>query len=144
VTAVRHHYQACTLDPAGDVGRSVGRDQLIAVADQDQRRAADAGKSWPRVRAAHDRLLLADERLGPDAVGHQAHQPPQVHVVLAVAVNQDGEEEVEYLGEASAAGQRDLGLAPLGLFGGVGASGGVQQRESGHRSGAWRRISKAM
>jgi hypothetical protein len=106
VTAVRHHYQAYTLDPAGDVGRSVGRDQLIAVADQDQRRAADAGKSRPRVRAAHDRLLLA--------------------------------------GEASAAGQRDLCLAPLGLFGGVGASGGVQQRESGHGSGAWRRISKAM
>jgi hypothetical protein len=140
VTAVRHHYQACTLDPAGDFGRSVGRDQLIAVADQDQRRAADAGKSRPRVGAAHERLLRADERLGPDVVGHQAHQPSQDHVVLAVAVDQDGEEQVEYLGGASAAGQRDLGLAPLGLFGVSGRAVVSSNASLATRSGAWRRM----
>jgi hypothetical protein len=69
---------------------------------------------------------------------------PKTTSFWRLRVDQDGEEQVEYLGEASAAGERDLGPAPLGLFGGVGAGGGVQQRESGHPVGAWRRISKAM
>jgi hypothetical protein len=59
-------------------------------------------------------------------------------------VDQDGEEQVEYLAEASAAGQRDLGLAPLGLFGVSGRAVVSSNASLATRSGAWRRISKAM
>jgi hypothetical protein len=50
-------------------------------------------------------------------------------------VDQQGELLVGDLGEASAAGQGDLGLAALGELRGVGAGGGVQQGQPGHPVG---------
>jgi hypothetical protein len=142
VPGAGHHDQACPRDGIGDLGRQLGWGQLVAVADQHQGRAADGAKPGPRVGVADDRLLLADERLGPGLLGHLSHQLPDRRVALAGGVDQQGELLVGDLGEAAAAGQGDLGIAALGQLGGVGAGAGVQQGQPRDPVGAWRAISK--
>jgi hypothetical protein len=68
-------------------------------------------------------------RVGSGLVGHQPHQLPGGRVAVTGGVDQQGELLVGDLGEATVAGQLDLGLAPPGHLRGVGAGAGVQQRE---------------
>src|SRR4029453_2628056 len=76
VPGVGYHDAARPRDGPGDLGRQLGWGQLVAVADQHQRRAANGAEPGPRVDPADDRLLLGGGPLGPGLLGHQTHHPP--------------------------------------------------------------------
>src|SRR5262249_49177902 len=71
---------------SGDAGhdflRQRRRSELIAVADEHQRRTLDRRQERPCIRARHDRLLLAQEGLRSGLLGHEAHALAQRFVAL--------------------------------------------------------------
>jgi len=74
--------------PAAISCDSARRSELIAVADEHQGRTLDGGQERPRIRARHDRLLLAQEGLRSGFLGHAAHALAQRFVALPVAMDE--------------------------------------------------------
>src|SRR6266566_130356 len=102
-------------DPGGELLRERRRGELIAVADEHQRRTFDCAQGRPCIRPRHDRLLLAQEGLRSGLLGHEAHARAQRFVALPVAMDEYRKLQRRYLGEFAGLGERDLRLAPRGL-----------------------------
>ena len=115
--------------PSASSSASSGGVDRVAIADEDERRAADRPQVGPGVDTSHDRPLLADEGRRARLVGHEVDQAPQRFVVLSVGVDEQGKLLIGDLVETTGARQADLARATLALRDRVGSRGGVQQRE---------------
>ena len=120
------------------------RRQLVAVADQHQRRAFDRRQQRPRIGPRHDRLLLAHEGLGPVSSAMVRTTPLQRRVALPVAVDEERPQQRRYLGEPAGLGERDLRLAPLASAPAYRARAGIEQGEPAHPLGRLPQIASAM
>lgn len=146
VTTVGYLSQLRSRDEASDLGRVFRRGQIVVRAHQNECWALDGGKIGAGIRTVHDRVVLANERLGAGLVGHLANYPLQRNVVSATGMHPAPERVVDYLGELAALGKRDLVVAAPYLFRRICARRRVEEGKMRHPvagcgslSGRWAR-----
>ena len=130
--AIGNDDEARAADAGGDLLGKLRRRQLIAVADQNQRRTGNGGKDRPRVGAGHDRLRLAQERLRPGFLGHGADDAFQRRIAEAVAVDEDRKQAVGDFGKAAGLGEFDQRQTGCGLRREFGADPRIEDGELRH------------
>ena len=105
------------------------RRRLILLPDEHQSRAADRRQQRTRVRAGHDRVLLAHVGLRPDVMAHRQIFGLQCRVLGAARMDIDRKLHVDDFGETAAFGEIDID-APFRLrLRRVVTRAGVEQRE---------------
>jgi len=84
-----------------DLGGALGWGDLIALADQHQRRTADAAERRTRVGTPEDGGLLADESGRAHILRHESEHLAQRRIGAMLAVHQAGKLLLHHLGQPS-------------------------------------------
>ena len=112
MAAVGDHNQARSPNAGGDLADELRRRRLVALADQNQRRAGNRSKAGARVRTAQDRLLLAQVSLDAGCLGHLPDYALKRFIAMSVAMHVDRKSLFRNLRVAAFLGEPALRPAP--------------------------------
>ncbi len=127
VTAIGHDDQPGAGNGVGHFAGAVRRRQRVSVADQDQGRHRNGGKTGTAVGAGDDGRLLAREAFDAHRQAHAHGYGVDARIVLVVGVQQQRHDDVEQGLKIARARLGDQGVALGGVLRRVGTGRSVEQ-----------------
>ncbi len=128
--ADRHCHETCACNAVSHFRTQHRRRQLVAIANQHERRATNIFERRPRILAAHDGGLLADESLGAGFFRHESDDAPELLIVTVCRMNGPRERGFRESANPAFQSEVDLGSSILRLLRRVRPRGRIEQGHS--------------